>query len=231
MDPNKDKAIVDWSRPTNVKELQQLLGVWNFYQRFISLYAAIVAPITDLLRGKSKEIVWGDPQEAAFLKIMILSTSGKTPILWHYDPSRLALVETDASDFALAGILSQKFEDGKLHPLSFVSRTFSTAELNYDTYDMEMVAVVFALWKWRLFVEGAEHKTIVYSNHPNLTYFKIAVSLNRRQARWAEELLSYSFDFLCRNSSSNQKADTLSWCPALTSREGGTTATGQQTLL
>jgi hypothetical protein len=95
---------------------------------------------------------------------------------------------------------------------------------------MEMVAVVFALWKWRLFVEGAEHKTIVYSNHPNLTYFKIAVSLNRRQARWAEELLSYSFDFLCRNSSSNQKADTLSWCPALTSREVGTTATGQQTL-
>ena len=55
--------------------------------------------------------------------------------------------------------------------------------------------------------------------------------MNRRQARWAEELQSYSFDLFYRKGSSNQKADTLSRCPAFTSREGGTTAAGQQTLL
>jgi hypothetical protein len=81
MDPAKAKAIIDWPRPTNVKEVQQPLGLWNFYCRFFPGYAAIVAPIPDLLRGKSKEIEWVEAQEAAFLKITILFTSGKTPIL------------------------------------------------------------------------------------------------------------------------------------------------------
>jgi hypothetical protein len=58
MHPEKAKAIVNWPRPTSVKEVQQLLGLWNFYRRFVPGYAAIVAPITDLLRGKSKEIQW-----------------------------------------------------------------------------------------------------------------------------------------------------------------------------
>jgi hypothetical protein len=111
MHPEKAEGIVKWPRPTNVKEVQQLLGLWTFYRRFVPGYAAIVAPITDLLRGKSKNIKWAEAQEAAFLKITILRVSSKTPILRHYDPNRPALVETDASDFAIAGILSQKFQD------------------------------------------------------------------------------------------------------------------------
>jgi hypothetical protein len=69
MDPDKAKAIVNWPRPTTVKEVQQLLGLWNFYRRFIQNYAGIVSPITDLLKGKTKTIIWGKSQEAAFLKI------------------------------------------------------------------------------------------------------------------------------------------------------------------
>jgi len=230
MDPNEAKAIVDWPRPTTVKEVQQLLGFWNFYRRFVPSYAAIVAPITDLLRRKTKHINWGEAQEAAVLKITILFTSGKSPILRHYDPNQPALVETEVSDFAIAGVLSQKFEDGKLHPVNCISRKLSQAELNYDVYDKEMFAIVFSLRKWRYFLQGAEHRTIVYSDHQNLTYFETAVSLNRRQARWAEELLSYCFDLFYHKGSSNQKADALSRCPAFTSREGGTTASGQQTL-
>jgi hypothetical protein len=141
------------------------------------------------------------------------------------------LVETEASDFAIAGILLQKFKHGKLHPVSFISRKLSQAALNYDVFDKEMLAIVFSLRKWRNFLQGAEHKTIVYSDHQNLTYFKTAVSLNRTQARWAEELQAYTFDLFYRKGSSNEKADTLSSCPAFTSREGGTTAAGQQTLL
>jgi len=231
MDPEKAKSIVDWPRPTNRKEVQQILGLWNFYRRFIPGYAEIVSPITDLLRGTETTFQWGKAQEAAFLKIVILFTSGKTSILRHYDPDRAALVETDASDFAIAGILSQKFEDGKLHPVSFISRKLSPAEFNYDVYDKEMLAVVFCLKKWRYFLQGATHKTIVYSDHQNLTYFQTAVSLNRRQARWAEDLVSFNFDLYYRKGSANQKADILSRCPAFTSKEGGTTATGDRLLL
>ena len=231
MDPEKAKAIVDWPRPTNKKEVQQILGLWNFYRRFVPGYAGIVSPITDLLRGTTTTIQWGKPQEAAFLKIVVLFTSGKTPILRHYDPNRPALVETDASDFAVAGILSQKFEDAKLHPISFISRKLSPAEFNYDVYNKEMLAVVYCLKKWRYFLQGAIHKTIVYSDHQNLTYFQTAVALNRRQARWAEDLVSFDFDLYYRKGSANQKADVLSRCPAFTSGEGGTSATGNKLLL
>jgi len=187
MDPEKARAIVDWPRPTSRKEVQQLLGLWNFYRRFIHNFSAIVSPITDLLQQDTK-FEWGQAQEAAFLKVTILFTSGKTPILRHYDSDRPALLETDASDFAIAGILSQKFEDGKLHPVRFVSRKLNPAELNYDIYDKEMLAVVFSLRKNRHYLQGAVHQTIIYLDHQNLTYFKTAVLLNRRQARWSEEL-------------------------------------------
>jgi hypothetical protein len=60
---------------------------------------------------------WEDVQEAAFLKITILFTSGNTPILRHYAAEGPALLETDASDFAIVGLISQKFEDGKIHPV------------------------------------------------------------------------------------------------------------------
>jgi len=91
MDPDKAKAIVDWPRPKSRKEVQQLLGLLNFHRRFISNFSGIVSPITDSLR---QDIVfnWGEAHEAAFLKITILFTSGKTPILRHYDPERPVLL-------------------------------------------------------------------------------------------------------------------------------------------
>jgi len=230
MDPEKAKAIVDWPRPTSRNDVQQLPGLWNFYRRFIHNFAAIVSSITDLLRQDTK-FEWGEAQEAAFLKVTILFTSGKTPILRHYDPDRPALLETEASDFAIAGILSQKFKDGKLHPVQFVSSKLNTAELNYDVYDKEMLAMLFSLRKNRHYLQGAIHKTTIFSDHQNLTYFKTAVLLNRRQARWSEELKQYNFQLLYRKGSSNTKADILSRCPAFTSREGGTTSATEQSMM
>jgi hypothetical protein len=141
------------------------------------------------------------------------------------------LLETDASDFAIAGIPSQKFEYGKIHPVQFVSRKLSPAELNYDVYDKEMLAVIFSLRKNRHYLQGAEHKTTIFSDHQNRMYFISAILLNRRQARWADELTQYNFQLLYRKGSSNAQADILSRCPEFTSREGGTTSTTNQTML
>jgi len=113
MDPAKAQDIVNWPRPTNQKEVQQILGRWNFYRRFIPNYAQIVAPISDLLRGDGKNFVFGEAQKAAFLKITILFTSGATPIMRHFDQDRPAMIETDASDFAIGAILSQKIRRRK----------------------------------------------------------------------------------------------------------------------
>jgi hypothetical protein len=146
VDPENAQAIVDWPRLTSKNEVQKLLGLCNFYRRFIQNFSAIIAPITDLLRHDMK-FDWGVAQQAAFLKLTILIISGKPPILRHYNPDRSGLLETDASDFAIAGTLSQIFEDCEIHPVRFISRKLNLAELNYDVYDKEMLAVLFSLQK------------------------------------------------------------------------------------
>lgn len=87
----------------------------------------------------------GEDQEAAFFKIRTLFTSSKTLIVRHYDPDRPVLLESDASQFAIAAIVSQKFEDGNIHHLRYVSRNLIPAVLNYAVDDEEMLGVVFPL--------------------------------------------------------------------------------------
>jgi len=172
-----------------------------------------------------------DFQEATFWTSTILCTSGKSPIMRHYDSNQPLLLETVTSTFPIGGILSQHFKHGMIHPVGFLSRQFSQADLNYDVFPKEMLAIVWVPKWWRSFLQGSVHTTIIYTNHQNLTYFKSSIKLNREPARWAEELATCNFDVFDRKGSSNGKANALWRRPELTSREGGTTATEKQTLL
>lgn len=120
------------------------------------------------------------------LKIMIMFTSSKTQIIQHCDQDTPTMIETDAPDFALGAILSQKFEEGKLHPCDFLSRELTSTEFNYDVNDNEMLAIVYALNKCKHFLQGSQFQTTVFSDHQNLSYFSKSIKLNSRQARWAE---------------------------------------------
>ena len=133
-------------------------------------------------------------------------------MLKHFDPDRQAIVETDASDFALGAILSQK-HDGNLHPVAFHSRKFTTAEINYDTADKELLAIVDCFKRWRHYLEGANHQVMVITDHNNLELFSTTKVLNRRQARWAQELAGYDFKIFFRPGRQNIKADYLSRRP------------------
>jgi hypothetical protein len=139
-----------------------------------------------------------------------------TPILRHYEEDRPAMVETNTSDYAMGAVLSQRFEDGKIHPVAFISKKFSPAELNYQIYNKEMLAIVYAMKQWRGYLQGAIHTTVVYSDHMNLQYFKETNQINQRQARWVETLQEYNFKIVYRKGTENGNADSLSWCPEFT---------------
>jgi hypothetical protein len=227
------KAILDWKQPKDRHGVQVFTGFCNFYRRFIQNYSAVMGPITDTLKidkNNPKQFNWGPEQEAAFYKILILFAN--TPVMRHFDPEIPAQVETDSSDFALGGVLSQKFEDdGKIHPVAFFSKKLSPAELNYEIYDKEMLAIVRCFQEWRHWLQGTNHLVTVFTDHKNLEYFTTTKILNRRQARWAEILSCYDFRIIYRKGSENGKADALSRKPQFKPEQGGMTATGNEPLL
>ena len=90
------------------------------------------SPLTRLTR---KNVRWGwspDCQEAFRLLKDALTHA---PVLHHFDPALPPIVETDASDYAIAGTLSFRAADGNVHPVAFYSRILHGAELNYDTHE------------------------------------------------------------------------------------------------
>jgi len=120
--------------------MRAFLGFANFYRRFIKGYSQVVTPIVRLTR-KDISFKWDEECEQAFQTLKSAFTSA--PVLKHFDPDLEIIVETDASDYISAGILSQ-YHDGILHPVAFFSKKHSPAECNYEIYDKELMAIVRA---------------------------------------------------------------------------------------
>ena len=105
------------------------------------------------------------------------------PILAHFDPNKEILMKADASDYVSAGVLSQRDDEGILHPVAFFSKKHSSAECNYEIYDKKLMAIVRCFEQWRAELEGSPHVIEVLSDHKNLEYFMTTKLLFRRQAR------------------------------------------------
>jgi hypothetical protein len=110
----------------------------------------------------------------------------------------------------MGAVLSQRQEDGCLHPIAFMSASFSPAELNYDTHDKELLAIIRAFEHWRIFLEGTKETVTVFTDHKNLEYWKTARTFNRRHARWYLTLAPYNFVIAYRPGKQSQKPDALS---------------------
>ncbi|KAJ1597148.1 hypothetical protein NDA14_007187 [Ustilago hordei] len=140
MDPEKVRTVKEWPMPESIHDIQRFLGFANFYRRFIAHFARIAKPLTALV----KPIEWFKkfelPEEAqqAFHKLIQAFTSAG--VLQHFDYHLPTRLETDASDFAIAGVLKQEHE-GRWHPVAFYSRKMSSAKKNYEIHDKELLAV------------------------------------------------------------------------------------------
>ncbi|KAK3554671.1 hypothetical protein QTP70_032680 [Hemibagrus guttatus] len=171
MDVVKVQAVTEWPAPTSVRELQRFLGFANFYRRFIRNYSSVAAPLTSLLRGKPKKLTWTDPARSAFQQLKNCFTTA--PILRHPDPDLPFVVEVDASSSGLGAVLSQRHgKPGKLHPCAFYSRKLTSAEVNYDVGNRELLAIKAALEEWCHWLEGARHPFQVLTDHHNLEYLR-----------------------------------------------------------
>ena len=193
MDPSKTEVITNWPVPKSVHDVQVFLGFCNFYRKFIPQYSRTAYPLTQLLRkeAQSAPFAWHNDAQHAFEQLR--SAFGTDTILRHFDPTRPIIVETDASDFAVAAVLSQTFDQGARHPIAFFSKKLDPAQLNYPIFDKEMFAIVAAFKHWRQYLEGAKFQVQVLTDHRSLEYFTTTKQLNRRQARWSELLADFDF--------------------------------------
>ncbi|PRP73007.1 retrotransposon nucleocapsid protein, partial [Planoprotostelium fungivorum] len=178
------ESIRNWAPPVNLKALQSFLGFCNFYRGFIRNYSSIVTPMTNMTR-KDVEWKWTPHLQKSFedLKEAFVTAD----VCCHFDPSLPIVLETDASDFAISGVLSQRHKDG-VHPVGFMSRKMQPAELNYDTHDKELLAIIESLKGWRHYTMETSTPFEIITDHNNLKYFMTSKSLNRRQWKWTPHL-------------------------------------------
>jgi hypothetical protein len=133
-------------------------------------------PLRNLTK-KSHPWVWTGRCQDAF--DLLKQKLTKAPLFRTPDESLPYEVVTDAFDLGLGGVLLQEGQ-----PVAFESKKLNKAELNYQTTEKEMLAVVHALRVWRCFLEGAQFT--VYTDHVSKTYFQTQPNLSRWQARWSE---------------------------------------------
>jgi len=162
----------------------------------------------ELTKGSTKNYKWTLEADRAFTELKERFTSA--PILAHFDPEREVIVETDAWDFALGAVLSQRDEGNHLHPVAFHSRRVMPAEINSEIHDKMLLAIVDSFKHWRRYLEGSKHQVQVFSDYQNLEYFTTTKVLNRRQARWAQELACIDFKIYFHPESKNGKPNALS---------------------
>jgi len=128
----------------------------------------------------------------------------------HFNPDNPIVVETDASDYAIAAIISQiSPDDGDIHPIAFYSCSMQPAELNYEIYDKELLAIFEAFRQWRNYLEGSAHVVLVLSDHKNLEYFATTKQLMRRQVHWSEYLSGFNYLIRYRAGRLGTKPDAL----------------------
>lgn len=204
----KCEAVSKFPKPTNQHELRQFLGLSGFFRRFIKDYALLAAPLTDLLK-KDKGWVWGGPQDQAFMCIKEL-LSGR-PVLAMYDPELETHLHTDASKNGLAGILLQRNRDGILHPVSYFSRKTTPEEQKYHSYELETLAVVASLQRFRVYLIGIPFTIQTDCNALRSTLIKR--DLVPRIARWWIQLQEYDCSIEYRPGTKMAHVDALSRNP------------------
>ena len=204
------RVIQQFQWPDTTKGLQELLGMVNFFNRFLPAPAEIMRPLYAALTGHIKKIqavVWTanmlksftDTKEALARAVLLAHPR-------HMAPTRLV---TDASDVAMGAVLEQ-FSDRAWRPLAFFSKQLTTAEKKYSTFDRELLAVYQAVRHFRYFVEGRVFT--VFTDHKPLTFAmaKVADAWSARQQRHLSAISEYTTDIRHVAGKDNFVADALS---------------------
>ena len=163
---NKVDAVRNFPAPTTVKQLQEFVGMINYYHRFIPAAAHILKPLYDVISNKEKVLQWTDLQQTAFENAKTALMNACT--LSHPSPNASLILSTDASNVAVGAVLEQVV-DTVNQPLSFFSKKLQKSETKYSTFDRELLAVYLAIRHFKYYLDGTrftirtDHQPLVHA--------------------------------------------------------------------
>jgi len=224
-DPIKISSVANYPRPKNQKELKSFLGLIGYYRRFIKDFSKLAKPLTNLLK-KDTQHNWSDICQDAFENFRDILT--KEPLLQYPDFSQAFNITTDASNVAIGGILSQGTIGSDL-PISYVSRTLNKAEMNYNTTEKELLAIIWTVKQFRHYIYGRKFN-IITDHKPLLWLFGIK-DPGARLTRWRPLLEEYDYTIIYKPGVQNTNADALSRIATLTNTNTSQTTNDYQRFL
>lgn len=205
----KIRAVSEFPTPINAHQVRQFVGLASFFRRFVYNFATLAKPLTKLTKSDAKW-EWGPEQESAFqdIKAKLISR----PILALYNPDHATEVHCDASKVGVGGVLLQKSEDdAQLRPVAYFSRQTTREETFWHSYELETMAVVLSLKKFRIYLLGLEFKVVTDCVALRTTLTKR--DLLPKVARWWLMLQEFNFTIEYRPGHSMQHVDALSRNP------------------
>lgn len=216
--PRKTAAVMNFPPITTLKQLSSFLGLSGYFRKFIESYAAIARPLKELERRQTPFII--GPAEQYAIDSLKQALASK-PVLKMYHPDRETELHTDASKYGYGAMLLQRNpEDMKLHPIYYSSRKTTDAEQKYHSYELEVLAIISSLKKFRHYLLGISFKIFTDCSAFEQTMKKR--ELTTRVARWA--LLLEEFDYILehRSGSRMRHVDALSRYPINVITRSGT---------
>ena len=167
-DDKKVREIIDLPSPTNVKELQQFLGMVQYLASFIPNLSDKTSVLRDLIK-KDVTWIWLDIHEKAFNEIK--KKICNTVTLNYFNPQLDTKIQVDASMRGLGAVLIQVDSQGHEHVIAFASKALTPTEERYANIEREMLAVVFGAERFHTYVYGS--KFVVESDHKPLEAIKL----------------------------------------------------------
>ena len=153
-DPAKIEAVMGWPVPRSIRDVRAFLGLAGYYRRFVPHFASIAGPLHAMV-GKGK-FSWTPETRQAFEQLKLAMTS--PPVLAMPIDDGEFVLDTDASDFAIGAVLSQK-QGGYERVVAYASRRLDQRETKYCVTCKELLAVVYFVRYFRQYLLGREFKT------------------------------------------------------------------------